>query len=205
MALFAPIAHTEHEHLLAWVEHGLVNARSTVHGLTDDQLWARPVPSSDLTLRWLLLHIGEVAEHWLGRAAAGPAGYRTDESVAEQWERSWSVNEVADDATMDSVLAEFDRRCAAGLDALRGTDLDAVVPLPTDMPWYPPDLGDLTARWVVEHVLGEIQRHSGHADILREAIDGRTMYDLIAEDQDIDMSYIGEWFAAHPEIPQPEW
>ena len=54
-------------------------------------------------------------------------------------------------------------------------------------------------------MLAEIERHSGHADLLREAIDGRTMYDLIAEDQGIDMSYIGAWFADHPEIPAPAW
>ncbi len=77
--------------------------------------------------------------------------------------------------------------------------------MPTEMPWFPTDLPAFNARWVALHVLGEINRHSGHADILREAIDGGTMYDLIARDQGIDMSYIGAWFAAHPEVPMPQW
>lgn len=205
MSFFAPVAPTESEHLVAWVEHTLANARSTVHGLTADQLRARPIPSSELTLGWLLLHIGEVAERWLGRAAAGPAGYDTGTSLLERWRRAETINDVAPDATAHDVLAEFDRRCAAGLDHLRGTDLDAPIPVPDDMPWFPPDLLEVTGRWVVEHVLTEISRHSGHADILREALDGRTMYDLIAEDQGVDMTYIGEWFAAHPEVPRPEW
>ena len=73
------------------------------------------------------------------------------------------------------------------------------------MPWYPPGLPAFNGRWAALHALNEIARHSGHADILREAVDGRTMYELIAESQEIDMSYIGQWFAAHPEVPAPEW
>lgn len=205
MPFFPAVRPTEHEHLVEWISAALANARSIVHGLDADQLRARPIPSSDLTLGWLILHIGEVAEHWLGRAAAGPAGYDTGRSIQEKWEASYAVNAVADDATAGDVLAEFDRRVAAGLESLRAIDLDGAVPPPTDAPWYPPGLGDFTGRWVVQHVYTEIERHSGHADLLREAIDGRTMYDLIAEDQGIDMSYIGEWFAAHPEVPAPEW
>lgn len=205
MPFFPAVRPTVHEHLVEWISAALANARSIVHGLDADQLRARPIPSSDLTLGWLILHIGEVAEHWLGRAAAGPAGYDTGRSIQEKWEASYAVNAVADDATAGDVLAEFDRRVAAGLESLRAIDLDGAVPPPTDAPWYPPGLGDFTGRWVVQHVYTEIERHSGHADLLREAIDGRTMYDLIAEDQGIDMSYIGEWFAAHPEVPAPEW
>jgi hypothetical protein len=73
------------------------------------------------------------------------------------------------------------------------------------MPWFPPGQPSFNGRWAAMHALNEIARHSGHADILREAIDSRTMYELIAEDQGIDMSYIGAWFAAHPEVPAPQW
>ena len=205
MPFFPAVHASEHETLVEWVSAALTNARSTVHGLDADQLRSRPIPSSDLTLGWLILHIGEVAEHWLGRAAAGPAGYDTERSITQKWESSWAINDVADDASADDVLAEFDRRAAAALESLRSMDLDAAVPAPTDAPWYPPGLPDFSGRWCVLHAYAEIERHSGHADLLREAIDGRTMYDLIAEDQGIDMSYIGEWFAAHPEVPAPDW
>ena len=205
MPLFAATHTTERDTLLEWIDDALVNARSIVHDLTGDQLRARPVPSSELTLGWLILHIGQVAEDWLGRAAAAPDPLETGRSLPETFEWAEAVNRVDPDATAEEVLAEYDRRCAAGLAHLRAADLDARVPVPTEMPWFPSDLAPFNGRWVAQHVLTEINRHSGHADLLREALDGRTMYDLIAEDQGIDMSYIGAWFAAHPEVPAPAW
>ena len=205
MPLFPATHATERDTLLEWIDGALVNARSVVHGLTGDQLRARPVPSSELTLGWLLLHIGEVAESWLGRASAAPDAPATGRSLADSFAWAESVNRVDPDATAADVLAEYDRRCAAGLAHLASTDVDEVVPVPVEMPWFPPGLPPFNGRWVALHVLNEIARHSGHADLLREAIDGRTMYELIAEDQRIDMSYIGGWFAAHPEVPAPAW
>ncbi|AWH96258.1 DUF664 domain-containing protein [Dietzia psychralcaliphila] len=205
MPLFPATHTTQRETLLEWIDDALVNARSIIHGLTGDQLRARPVPSSELTLGLLILHIGEVAEGWLGRAAAAPDPVETGRSLPEAFAWAEEVNRVGPDATAEEILAEFDRRHGAGLAHLRAADLDAVVPVPTEMPWFPPGMAPFNGWWVAQHVLTEINRHSGHADILREAIDGRTMYDLIAEDQGIDMSYIGAWFAAHPEVPAPAW
>ncbi|WP_010541085.1 DUF664 domain-containing protein [Dietzia alimentaria] len=205
MPLFPATRDTERETLLEWIDAALVNARSIVHGLTGDQLRVRPVPTSELTLGWLLLHIGEVAVNWCGRAAAAPDAPDTGRTLPEAFARAEAVNRVDPDATAEEILTEYDRRCAAGLAHLRSADLDAVVPVPTEMPWFPPGLPPFNGRWAALHALSEITRHSGHADILREAIDGRTMYELIAEDQSIDMSYIGAWFAAHPEVPAPQW
>lgn len=205
MPFFPATSGTERENLIEWIDVALTNARSIVVGLTADQLRTRPIPSSELTLGWLILHIGEVAESWLGRAAAAPGPLETGRTLLESFEYADTVNQVAQSATAEEVLAEFDRRHAAALDHLRAADLDAPVPVPTEMPWYPADLPPFNGRWAALHALAEIERHSGHADLLREAIDGGTMYDLIARDQGIDMSYIGEWFAAHPEVPAPQW
>lgn len=203
---FFPTAHpTERENLIEWLDAALVNARSVVHGLTADQLRSKPVASSELTLGWLILHIGEVAESWLERAAVAPEVPDTGRTLAEAFAWSEEINRVAPDATAEEILAEYDRRCAAGLASFRTADLDATLPAPAEMPWYPADQKPFNGRWAALHVLAEIERHSGHADILREAIDGRTMYDLISADQGIDMSYIGAWFAAHPEVPAPQW
>ena len=205
MPFFPATSGTEHENLIEWIDVALTNARSIVSGLTVEQLRAHPIPSSELTLGWLILHIGEVAEGWLERAASAPEPPATGRTLAESFEYAETVNEVAPDATAESVLTEYDRRHAAALDHLRSADLDAPVPVPTEMPWFPADLPAFNGRWAALHALAEIERHSGHADILREAIDGGTMYDLIANDQKIDTSYIGEWFAAHPEVPAPQW
>ena len=205
MPFFPATSATERENLIEWIDVALTNARSIVVGLTADQLRARPIPSSELTLGWLILHIGEVAESWLGRAAAAPGPLETGRTLLESFEYAETVNQVAPDATAEEVLAEYDRRHAAALEHLRAADLDAPVPVPTEMPWYPADQPPFNARWAALHAFAEIERHSGHADLLREAIDGGTMYDLIARDQGIDMSYIGEWFVAHPEVPAPQW
>lgn len=205
MPLFAATSTTELDNLLEWVDVELTNARSIVSALTGDQLRTRPIASSELTLGWLILHIGEVAESWLARAAAAPEPLDTGRTLLESFEHAAAVNQAADDATAEEVLAEFDRRHAAALDHLRAVDLDAPMPAPAEMPWFPTDLPPLNGRWAVMHAFNEIARHSGHADLLREAIDGGTMYDLISRDQGIDMSYIGKWFAEHPEVPAPEW
>ena len=205
MPLFPATHPTEKDTLLEWIDDALVNARSIVHGLAADQLLFRPVASSELTLGWLLLHIGEVAEDWFRRTAEAPHAPDTGRTLVEEFEWADAVNRVDPGATIEEILAEYDRRCTAGLEHLRVTDLDVVVPVPERMPWFPPGQPPFNGRWVVMHVLNEVARHCGHADILREAIDGRTMYDLIAEDQGIDLTYIGAWFARHPEVPAPQW
>ncbi len=83
MPLFPATRDTERENLLEWIDAELVNARSIVHGLTGDQLRACPLPTSELTLGWLILHIGEVAESWTARAAAAPDAPATGRSLPE--------------------------------------------------------------------------------------------------------------------------
>ena len=59
-------------------------------------------------------------------------------------------------------------------------DLDFPVPVPRDAPWFPADVDFWSARWVLLHLIEETARHAGHADILREAIDGATLFPLLA-------------------------
>ena len=73
-------------------------------------------------------------------------------------------------------------------------DLDAAVPVPRDIPWFPKDQKAWSVRWVILHVINELARHAGHADIVRESIDGATMYELIAglEDWEIE-GWVKPW------------
>ena len=50
--------------------------------------------------------------------------------------------------------------------------LDAAVPVPRDSPWFPKDVDAWSVRWVFLHVISELARHAGHADIIRESLDG---------------------------------
>jgi hypothetical protein len=52
--------------------------------------------------------------------------------------------------------------------------------VPKGVPWYPDDLDAWSVRWVLMHLVSETARHAGHADIVREAIDGATAFPLMA-------------------------
>ena len=52
--------------------------------------------------------------------------------------------------------------------------------MPRDAPWFPQDIEAWSVRWVYFHLIEELARHAGHADIVREHVDGATMYELMA-------------------------
>lgn len=86
---------------------------------------------------------------------------------------------VRDTDTAESLIDEL-RAGADHLEAvIRAADLDRRIPVP-EAPWYPAELGSWPARWVAAHCIEEMARHAGHADILRESIDGKGSYELNA-------------------------
>jgi hypothetical protein len=84
------------------------------------------------------------------------------------------------DETLAGLLSALEAENAKSLHLVEAADLDATVPVPHDVPWFPKGLDAWSVRWVILHVINELARHSGHADIIRESIDGATMYELIA-------------------------
>ena len=60
------------------------------------------------------------------------------------------------------------------------SDLGAAVPVPPGVPWFPKDLQAWSVRWVIFHIIEELARHAGQGDIIRESIDGATLYELLA-------------------------
>lgn len=173
MSFLTPQAHGELPVATAYILQQLAQLRTTVHGLTDDQARSRPTASA-LNLTGTLLHCAEVAVWWTASAAAGPGAPRLPEGMREH-----SFEELcADDRPLAQILEEFDacvEVTAANLDAVR--DLAAPVPVP-DAPWFPPELGSWEARWCLALTATELARHAGHADILRESIDGKGSYEL---------------------------
>ena len=59
-------------------------------------------------------------------------------------------------------------------------DLGQPVPVPKGVPWFPDDLDAWSVRWVLLHIATETARHAGHADIVRESVDGATVLPLMA-------------------------
>lgn len=84
------------------------------------------------------------------------------------------------DETLDGLLRAFAEQNARSLRLVDRADLDAPVPVPRDVPYFPQDQDAWSVRWVILHVINELARHAGHADIIRETLDGATMYELIA-------------------------
>ena len=87
---------------------------------------------------------------------------------------------MREDETFAGILAEFDEGNAETIRLIETVDLGAAVPIPQDVPWFPHDVPAWSVRWVLFHLIEELARHAGQADIIRESIDGATLYELLA-------------------------
>ena len=87
---------------------------------------------------------------------------------------------MRDDETLDQLLEALKAQNAETLRIIAEADLDTPVPVPHDVPWFPQDVERWSVRWVAMHLIEELSRHAGHGDIIRESIDGATMYELMA-------------------------
>ncbi|WBC15052.1 DinB family protein [Micromonospora sp. WMMA1998] len=137
--------------------------RQTVAGLDDEQA-ARRSTVSALCLGGIVKHVAITERMW-ARFAVGGAEAMSSEPV--DWAGQFRMDPTD---TLAGLLAEFDR-VAAGTDALVATlDLDEAHALP-DQPWFERGAA-WTVRRVLLHLVAEIAQHAGHADIIRESIDG---------------------------------
>jgi uncharacterized damage-inducible protein DinB len=131
-------------------------------GLTGEQLARRAVPPSALSLLGLVRHLADVERTWLRRRFGGQevdALYarpdRLDAAFAE-------VDPARAEADIAALVGEWER-CQQ---AVAGLPLDATF---TSERW-----GEMSLRWAYLHLIGEYAHHCGHADLLRERIDGAT-------------------------------
>ncbi len=140
----------------------------TVQGLTDDQARLRTTVS-ELTLGGLIKHVARVERGWVDFILDGPAALEMTENSYAEHAAGFVLRE---DETLADVLAEYEKTAQRTADVVRTLpDLGATQPLPK-APWFPPD-AQRSARRVFIHIVAETAQHAGHADILREAIDGQ--------------------------------
>jgi uncharacterized damage-inducible protein DinB len=149
--------------LVAWLEYQRATLDYKCDGLTDDQLRMRSVPPSAMSLLGLVRHMAEVELNWFRFWLAGEPPnprYADDEE--------WNVDGVDAAEGFDYWRSE----CAHSREVLATFDsLDAVgANQPNDSN---PNSG-FSVRWVMVHMIEEYARHNGHADLLRELIDGAT-------------------------------
>jgi hypothetical protein len=143
--------------------------RFTVQGLDDEQA-ARRTTVSELCLGGLVKHVSQVEDNWVRFILDGPnvvAGF--DEAAMAAHAAGFRMLEGE---TLAGILADYDS-VAARTDELLATlpSLDISHPLP-EAPWFPPG-ARRSARRVFMHIVAETAQHAGHADMLREALDGQ--------------------------------
>ena len=173
----------EHTTLLSVLDLHRGFLRHTVDGLSDEQARTTPTVSA-LSLGGLIVHVADVERQWAdfiveGAGAFGDFYDQFADGGAVDWEKITADRVAAFtlpvDRTLADALATYDAVAAHTADVLASTpDLDAAHPLPA-APWFEPG-ASWSARRVVLHILAETAQHAGHADIIRETIDGqRTM------------------------------
>lgn len=151
--------------------------RHTVAGLTDEQARLTPTVST-LSLGGLVKHVSAVEQSWASFIVDGPATRPDIDWANVDWSNPPpEVQAYADgfrmteDETLEGLLAAYDEVAAATDELVRTTDLDARQPLPK-APWFEPG-ASWSARRVFAHMVAETAQHAGHADIIRETIDGQ--------------------------------
>lgn len=172
----APLATNERDSLLAYLRHQREAVHHAVYGLREDQARVTPTAST-LSLGGLVKHLAYGERNWSDRIEGVP-GPDADEAYGVYM----GSFVLAEDETLASVLADYEReslRTDAVISA--GADMGRDVPLP-DAPWYPATSG-CSVRWVLLHMIEETARHAGHADVIREALDGAQSGPLMAADE----------------------
>lgn len=175
----APAASTEKESLIGFLAQQQDAFLAAGLGLTDEQAGRRSTPSA-LTVGSLVKHAAGVQQAWTDRIAAAPDPPQPDPRPAQERMAEYDAqHQWLESDSLAAATEALRRQSAATLQAVRDADLDTRVPVP-DAPWFPKDLSHWSVRWVVLHLIEELARHAGHADLLREGIDGATMYELLA-------------------------
>lgn len=162
-----PLSDGEVSTLLGFLDYQRGTMEWKCRGLTDEQLRAG-LPSTAMTLGGMLMHLARVEDYWFAEVVV--EGGKIDPWASMAWAAEWqSAGQRTGDELRrlwaDRVAASrqvVDVRLAAGESALAATH----------PAWD--GQGRPSLRWVLVHMIEEYARHNGHADLLREALDGQT-------------------------------
>lgn len=175
-----PPAPDDRQMLLNFLAFGQNAFFTVAYGLTDDEARSRPTVST-LSIGGLIKHATGVQRSWVARAACAPDFPPPDPRPLEEQTADYADEFVMrDDETLDGLLDGLRTQNAQTLRVFADADLDAAVPVPRNVPWFPNDIDHWSVRWVGMHLIEELSRHAGHADLIRESLDGATMYELMA-------------------------
>jgi uncharacterized damage-inducible protein DinB len=165
-----PLRTDEVATLRAFLDYHRETFRWKCRGLTQEQL-AQSLPPSDMTLGGMMKHLAVVESGWFEETFAGGPLMPPFDTVDWDADRDWEWHTARDDSP-EQLFAVFDeavRRADALIDrALADGGLDSESTKPSR------DDGTFSLRWILVHLIEEYARHNGHADLIRESIDGQT-------------------------------
>jgi uncharacterized damage-inducible protein DinB len=155
-----PRAADERTMLDAWLDYHRATLLMKCAGLSDDQLKLRSTEPSTLSLLGLVRHLTDVERGWFRRGAGGQRGPAVGPIYYSDERPEGDIEDLddTDPAAVFAAYAEEVEHCRA---ATAGVPLDRLV-------------GETPVRWIYLHMIEEYARHNGHADLLRERIDGAT-------------------------------
>ncbi len=180
MPALVPPVRDERESLVAYLDQQRDAFAAAAYGLTEEHLRLAPTAGA-LTMGGLLNHVATCESSWVDRIVAAPGLPKKDGQDVEARAAAYGSDFlITDEVTLDTLLARLIAVGDRTREVVRTADLDAPVPVPRDAPWFPRDVEAWSVRWVVMHLIEELARHAGHADIIRESLDGATMYELVA-------------------------
>lgn len=167
------IANRERADLLETLAKHRSFLRFTVKGLDDEQAGDHPTVSA-LCLGGLIKHVAEGESAWIDFILNGPAAMTrsfdewTAESIADEWKSRF---QMTPDESLSGLLEQYAEVARRTDEVVTGlADLDDGHPLP-EAPWFEKG-GHWSARRVILHIIAETSQHAGHADIIRESLDG---------------------------------
>jgi uncharacterized damage-inducible protein DinB len=158
-----PYEANERDMLNAWLEWQRATLAAKCEGMSDDQLRERSAPPSNLSLLGLVRHMAEVERGWFRRTLGGediPMIYSPD----RDWDAPFTGADSGDVAEAFETWrseCELARKAEAGAQSLDVTGTQRTG-------------RRVSLRWILVHMIEEYARHNGHADLLRERIDGVT-------------------------------
>ncbi|GGM61811.1 hypothetical protein GCM10010106_04770 [Thermopolyspora flexuosa] len=167
----ATVLDPERADLLAALARHRDLLRYTTRDLTDEQARMRTT-ASELCLGGLIKHVAAMERQWANFILEGPSAIKNFADMTEEDFAEFAAQfELGPEETLAGVLEDYEA-AARRMDEIIATlpDLNVAHPLP-EAPWFPQG-EKWTARRVVLHILAEIAQHAGHADIIRESLDG---------------------------------
>ena len=159
-----PTRADEKRMLLAFLDYHRETLAWKCEGLSAEQLAARSTPPSSLSLLGLVRHLAEVERGWFDRVEGRnrPGIYFTDEEPDLDIDGA-----VSEPAVVAQAFADWRAEIEHAREVAERTPLEATFV-------HARSGEEITHRWVLMHMVEEYARHNGHADLLREAIDGAT-------------------------------